>query len=50
MSLAGNQEYGGKPARPLREEMKMQAQIRRLPKLIARVKVLEEKLGKLETM
>lgn len=45
MNLPGNQEYGGKPAQPLREEMKMQAQIRRLPKLIARVKALEAKLA-----
>ncbi len=43
-SLPGGQVYGGNPAQPLREEMKMQAHVRRLPKLIARVKALEEAL------
>jgi UDP-3-O-[3-hydroxymyristoyl] glucosamine N-acyltransferase len=41
-SLDGDQVYAGKPAQPMREEMKQQAQLRRLPLLIARVKVLEE--------
>ncbi len=48
MSLPGNQEYGGKPAQPLRDEMKLQAQVRRLPKLIARVKALEDALRQAE--
>jgi UDP-3-O-[3-hydroxymyristoyl] glucosamine N-acyltransferase len=43
-SLPGGQVYGGNPAQPLRDEMKMQAFVRRLPKLIARVKVLEDAL------
>ena len=43
-NLPGGQVYGGNPAQPLREEMKMQALVRRLPKLIARVKELEEAL------
>jgi UDP-3-O-[3-hydroxymyristoyl] glucosamine N-acyltransferase len=36
--------YSGKPAQPMREEMKSQAHLRRLPKLIARVKALEDAL------
>ena len=43
-NLPGGQVYGGNPAQPLREEMKMQALVRRLPKLIARVKELEKAL------
>jgi UDP-3-O-[3-hydroxymyristoyl] glucosamine N-acyltransferase len=43
-SLPGDQVYGGNPAQPLRDEMKMQAHVRRLPKLIARLKALEEAL------
>jgi hypothetical protein len=31
---------------PMREEMKLQALVRRLPRLIDRVKALEEALGK----
>jgi UDP-3-O-[3-hydroxymyristoyl] glucosamine N-acyltransferase len=42
--LKGDQVYAGKPAQPIREEMKAQAQMRRLPKLIARVKALENAL------
>jgi UDP-3-O-[3-hydroxymyristoyl] glucosamine N-acyltransferase len=41
-SLEGGQIYAGKPALPFREENKLQAHVRRLPKLIARVKALEE--------
>lgn len=44
-SIAGDQVYSGRPAIPIREDMKLQALIRRLPKLVARVKALEEKLG-----
>jgi UDP-3-O-[3-hydroxymyristoyl] glucosamine N-acyltransferase len=43
-NLPGGQVYGGNPAQLLRDEMKMQAHVRRLPKLIARVKALEEAL------
>jgi UDP-3-O-[3-hydroxymyristoyl] glucosamine N-acyltransferase len=43
-SLPGGQVYGGNPAQLLRDEMKMQAHVRRLPKLIARVKALEDAL------
>jgi len=42
--LPGGQVYAGKPAVPIREDMKLQAHVRRLPKLIARVKALEEAL------
>jgi|TARA_B110000037_G_scaffold222057_1_gene295346 UDP-3-O-[3-hydroxymyristoyl] glucosamine N-acyltransferase len=40
-SLKGGQIYAGKPALPYREENKLQAHVRRLPKLLARVKALE---------
>ena len=43
-SLPGDEVYAGKPALPIREEMKLQALVRRLPKLVARVKALEEAL------
>lgn len=41
-SLKGNTVYSGKPALPIREENKLQAHVRRLPKLTARVKALED--------
>lgn len=41
-SLKGDMIYAGKPALPFREEYKLQAHVRRLPKLIARVKALED--------
>lgn len=41
-SLPGGETYAGKPALPMREEMKMQVQLRRLPKLIERIKALED--------
>ncbi|HVJ46622.1 MAG TPA: UDP-3-O-(3-hydroxymyristoyl)glucosamine N-acyltransferase [Luteolibacter sp.] len=44
-SLPGGQTYAGKPAHTLREEMKSMALMRRLPKLISRVKALEQKIG-----
>jgi UDP-3-O-[3-hydroxymyristoyl] glucosamine N-acyltransferase len=43
-SLPGGQVYSGRPAKPFREEMKLRAQVRRLPKLVERVKALEEAL------
>lgn len=43
-SLEGGMIYAGKPALPFREENKLQAHVRRLPKLVARVKALEEAL------
>ena len=43
-SIPGDAVYAGKPALPIREEMKLQVLVRRLPKLVARVKALEEAL------
>ena len=43
-SLPGGEVYSGRPAKPFREEMKLRAQVRRLPKLVERVKALEEAL------
>ena len=43
-SLEGGQVYSGTPARPFREEMRYQATLRRLPKLIQRVDALEQTL------
>ncbi len=40
-NLPGDQVYAGRPALPMREELKLQAHLRRLPKLVARVKALE---------
>jgi UDP-3-O-[3-hydroxymyristoyl] glucosamine N-acyltransferase len=43
-SIPGGQVYAGNPAQPIREDMKFHALVRRLPKLIERVKSLEEAL------
>ena len=43
-SIPGDTIYAGKPALPIREEMKLQALVRRLPRLVARVKALEQAL------
>jgi UDP-3-O-[3-hydroxymyristoyl] glucosamine N-acyltransferase len=40
-SLPGGEIYAGNPAQPFREEMKMRANMRRIPKLIERIKALE---------
>ncbi len=48
-SLPGDTIYAGKPAQPFRDEMKLQAHVRRLPKLIARVKALETAMENLQT-
>jgi UDP-3-O-[3-hydroxymyristoyl] glucosamine N-acyltransferase len=42
--LPGGEIYSGRPAKPYREEMKLRAHVRRLPKLIERVKALENSL------
>ena len=42
--LPGGEVYSGRPAKPFREEMKLRANVRRLPKLLERVKALEEAL------
>jgi len=44
-SVPGGQTYSGKPALPMREEMKLQAHVRRLPKLVERVRALEKSFG-----
>jgi UDP-3-O-[3-hydroxymyristoyl] glucosamine N-acyltransferase len=43
-SLPGGEIFAGNPAQPFKDEMKMRANMRRLPKLIERVKALEEAL------
>ena len=43
-SLAGGQTYAGKPAIPMRDEMKQQALVRRLPDMSVRLKKLERRL------
>ena len=43
--LPGDTVYMGMPARPMREELKKQANLARLPKLIKEVKELRKKLG-----
>ena len=40
-NLPGDTTYSGKPALPIREETKLQAHVRRLPNLLARIKKLE---------
>ena len=40
--LPGGGTYSGFPAQPFKEEMKLRATVRRLPKLVERVKALEE--------
>ena len=43
-SIPGDETYAGKPAHTMREEMKIQVLVRRLPKLVQRVKALEAAL------
>ena len=43
-NLPGGEVYAGFPAMPFREEMKIRASVRRLPKLVERVKALEQAL------
>ena len=43
-SLPGGEIYAGNPAQPFRDEMKMRAHLRRIPKLLERVKALESAL------
>jgi UDP-3-O-[3-hydroxymyristoyl] glucosamine N-acyltransferase len=44
-NLPGGEIYAGNPAQPFRDEMKQRANVRRLPKLIERVKALEDALA-----
>ncbi len=46
-NLPGGETYSGFPAQPFKEEMKLRATIRRLPKLVERVKALEAALREL---
>jgi len=41
-NIAGGQTYGGKPATPMLEQLKLEVLVRRLPKLVERVKALEK--------
>lgn len=43
--IPGGEIYAGRPAKPFREEMKLRANVRRLPKLMERVKALEAAVG-----
>lgn len=43
-SIPGGKIYAGNPAKPIREDMKLQALVNRLPKLLERLKTIEEKL------
>ena len=43
-NIPGGEVYAGRPAKPFRDEMKLRANVRRLPKLMDRVKALEEAL------
>jgi UDP-3-O-[3-hydroxymyristoyl] glucosamine N-acyltransferase len=43
-NIPGGEVYAGRPAKPFRDEMKLRANVRRLPKLMERVKALEEAL------
>lgn len=45
-NLEGGMAYAGKPAIPMKEDTKLQAHVRRLPKLLERVKALEKIVSK----
>lgn len=45
-NLAGGMAYAGKPAIPMKEDTKLQAHVRRLPKLLERIKALEKIVSK----
>ena len=47
--LPGGQTYLGFPALPIQEEQRMRVHIRRLPKTLARIKQLEDRLAALES-
>lgn len=44
-NLPGDIVYSGRPAKPFREDMKLRANLRRLPLLTKRVKALEDAIG-----
>lgn len=43
-NLPGGEPYAGRPAKPFKEEMKLRATVRRLPKFVERLKALEKAL------
>lgn len=45
-NLTGGMAYAGKPAIPMKEDTKLQAHVRRLPKLLERIKALEKIVSK----
>ncbi len=45
-SIPGDLTYSGRPATPIREDMKLRVLVRRLPKLVERVKALEDAIRK----
>ncbi len=45
-TLPGQMIYSGKPALPYRKDTKIQAHVRRLPKILERLKALERKVSK----
>ncbi|MDP4780887.1 MAG: UDP-3-O-(3-hydroxymyristoyl)glucosamine N-acyltransferase [Akkermansiaceae bacterium] len=48
-SLEGGMVYAGKPAIPMKEDTKIKAHVRRLPKMLDRIKALEKRLPPLES-
>lgn len=48
-SLEGGAVYSGKPAIPMKEDTKIQAHVRRLPKMLDRIKALEKRLPAIES-
>lgn len=48
-SLEGGMVYAGKPAIPMKEDTKIKAHVRRLPKMLDRIKALEKRLPPLHS-
>ncbi|MGJ8641979.1 MAG: UDP-3-O-(3-hydroxymyristoyl)glucosamine N-acyltransferase [Luteolibacter sp.] len=48
-SLEGGMVYAGKPAIPMKEDTKIKAHVRRLPKMLDRIKALEKRLPPIES-
>lgn len=44
-SVPGNETYSGRPAHSFRDDLKVRALVRRLPKLVERLKALEKAVG-----
>jgi UDP-3-O-[3-hydroxymyristoyl] glucosamine N-acyltransferase len=47
-NLKGGQSYLGNPAQPLRQELKVQALQRRIPKLMEEIKTLKQSVHQLD--